>query len=88
MHLIIVDPFVMNAYAKKVDESGSIKFLTDGDASLVKELGMEFDTGAFGGVRAVRASYILDDGKFTHVNLEEGGSYAGPSKVDTVLGQL
>lgn len=78
----------MDAYAKKVDADGVIKFLTDGDAAFVKELGMEFDTGSFGGVRAVRGSFIVDDGKFTTVNLEDGGAYNGPSKVETVLGQL
>lgn len=84
----MADPFVMDVYAKKVDAGKTITFLTDGDASFIKDLGMEFDTGAFGGVRAVRASYIVDDGKFTHVNLEDGGAYNGPSKVDTVIGQL
>lgn len=78
----------MDAYKKKVDVDGSMKFLADGDASLVKELGIELDTGSFGGVRALRGSFIVDDGKFTHVNLENGGSFEGPSKVATVLGQL
>lgn len=78
----------MDAYKKKVDADQVMTFLADGDASLVKELGIGFDTGGFGGVRALRGSYIVDDGKFTTVNLEDGGSYDGPSKVATILSQL
>ena len=78
----------MNEYKKKVAPDGEIKFLTDGDASLTKELGIDFDTGAFGGVRMKRGSFIVNNGEFTHVNLEDGGAFEGPSKVSTVLGQL
>lgn len=86
--LSVNDPFVLDAYAKKLNAGDSITFLADGNAAIVKELGVDFDTGGFGGIRATRASYIVDDGVFTHVNMEEGGGYAGPSKVDTILAQL
>lgn len=82
------DPFVMEAFAKKVDAAGSIRFLADGDASLTKALGIELETGAFGGTRAIRGSFVVEDGVFTQVNLEDGGAFEGPSKVATVLNQL
>lgn len=87
--LSVNDPFVMDAYAKKMNAVEKMKFLGDGDASITKALGLEVDTGGFGGVRAKRGSYIVDDGVFTNVNVEpDGTGFAGPSKVETILSQL
>lgn len=86
--LCVNDPFVTDVYAKKMNAVGKITFLSDGDGSLTKSLGIGFDTGGFGGIRARRGSYIVDDGVFTHVNLENGGEYKGPSTPATVLEQL
>lgn len=86
--LLVNDPFVADVFAKKLDAVGKITFLADGDASLTKALGLEFDTGDFGGIRAKRGSYIVDDGVITHVNLESGGAFEGPGSAKTVLDQL
>lgn len=86
--LTVNDPFVAGAYAKKMNAVESVTMLCDGAAELVKKIGIDMDTGAFGGVRAKRGSFIVDDGVFTHVNLEDGGGFTGPSSAKTVLGQL
>jgi glutaredoxin/glutathione-dependent peroxiredoxin len=65
-----------------------ITFLADGNAAVTKALGLDFDTGGFGGVRAVRGSYIVEDGVFSHVNVEAGGAFEGPGSAETVLKQL
>lgn len=86
--LTVNDPFVAGAYAKKTNAVDSVTMLCDGSAELVKKVGIDFDAGAFGGVRAKRGSFIVDDAVFTHVNLEDGGGFTGPSSAKTVLDQL
>lgn len=86
--LAVNDPFVLKAFSDKTGATDKITMLGDGGAALVKKLGMEVDTGDFGGVRAKRGSFIVDDGVFTEVNLEEATGYDGPSKVETILAQL
>lgn len=86
--LSVNDPFVLKAFAEKTGAAGKITMLGDGDAELVKGLGIGFDTGSFGGWRARRMSMIVDDGVVTKLNLEDGGSFEGPSKVETILSQL
>lgn len=83
------DPFVMAAFEKAVHGTDKVRFVADGAAKFATACGIDIDTGAFGGVRAYRGSYVVDDGVFVEVNLEEGKtSYDGPSKPETVLGQL
>lgn len=60
--LTVNDPFVGGVFEKKLNAVGKITFLCDGDASVTKALGIDFDTGGFGGVRAKRGSFIVDDG--------------------------
>jgi glutaredoxin/glutathione-dependent peroxiredoxin len=86
--LTVNDPFVTSVFAKKLGAVDKITFLADGNAAVTKALGLDFDTGGFGGVRAVRGSYIVDDGVFSHVNVEAGGAFEGPGSAETVLKQL
>jgi glutaredoxin/glutathione-dependent peroxiredoxin len=86
--LLVNDPFVSGAFEKKLNAVDKITFLCDGDAAVTKALGIELDTGGFGGVRARRGSFIVEDGVFTHVNLEEGGGFEGAGSAKTVLAQL
>lgn len=60
--LTVNDPFVGNVFEKKLNAVGKITFLCDGDAAVTKALGIDFDTAGFGGVRAKRGSFIVDDG--------------------------
>lgn len=86
--IAVNDPFVMDVFKDAVDAGDQIKFLADGNATFTKAVGIDVDTGGFGGVRATRASFVVDDGVFTQVNMENGTSYEGPSKPETVIEQL
>lgn len=82
------DAFVMDAWMKMRNAEGKIMPLSDGDASLLKQMGLVFDTGKFGGVRGVRFSMIVKDGIVKKVNVEEGGKFTEKSTAETVLQQL
>lgn len=82
------DPFVMDVFEKAVQGTGKVRFVADGGAQLTKAIGIDIDTGNFGGTRSYRGCYLVEDGVFTQVNLEEGTSFEGPSKPDTLLAQL
>lgn len=87
--LAVNDPFVMDAFEKAVGGNGKVKFVADGGALLTKAIGIDIDTGGFGGVRAKRGGYLVDNGVFTQVNIEDDGTgYEGPSKPETLMGQL
>ena len=45
--------------------------LGDGDASFTKALGLEMDTGGFGGIRSQRYAMIIENGIVTKLNVEE-----------------
>ncbi|GGD59971.1 peroxiredoxin [Lacimicrobium alkaliphilum] len=82
----VSDAFVMEAWSKD-QNAGELLMLADGDASFAKALGMDMDTGAFGGVRSKRYSMLVVDGKVEKVNLEEPGKFE-VSDAQTMLEQL
>lgn len=86
--LSVNDPFVMAAFEKATNGTGKAKFVADGAAEFAKTVGIDIDTGSFGGIRAYRGGYLVEDGVFTQVNMEAGTGYEGPAKPDTLLGQL
>lgn len=63
------DAFVMKHWAD-TQNAQELLMLSDGDASFTKQLGLELDTGAFGGIRSKRYAMILDDGVVTHLHVE------------------
>lgn len=63
------DAFVMKAWGEQHNAS-EIMMLGDGQAAFAKALGVEFDTGSFGGVRSRRYSMLIDDGVVSQFNLE------------------
>ncbi|WP_018691475.1 peroxiredoxin [Algicola sagamiensis] len=64
------DAFVMSAWGES-QNAEEIMMLADGDASMTKALGVESDTGNFGGIRSQRYAMIIKDGIVTHFNLEK-----------------
>ncbi|WP_088329674.1 peroxiredoxin [Lacimicrobium sp. SS2-24] len=82
----VSDAFVMEAW-KKDQNADELLMLADGDASFAKALGMDMDTGAFGGIRSKRYSMLVVDGKVEKVNLEEPGKF-DVSDAQTMLEQL
>jgi peroxiredoxin len=82
------DAFVMDAWMKMRNAEGKVMPLSDGDASLLKQMGLIWDTGKFGGVRAMRFSMIVQDGVVKALNVEQGGAFTEKSAADTALVQL
>nr|WP_246454868.1 peroxiredoxin [Thalassotalea piscium] len=68
--LAVNDAFVMNAWGK-AQNAEHIMMLADGDGSYTKALGLEMETGAFGGLRSQRYSMVIDNGIVTHLNIEQ-----------------
>lgn len=64
------DAFVMQAWGEAQNAS-EILMLGDGDASFTKALGLEMDTGGFGGIRSQRYAMIIENGTVTKLNVEE-----------------
>lgn len=80
------DAFVMKAWGADHNAS-ELMMLGDGDASFTKALGLEMDTGAFGGTRSQRYAMVVENGVVTHLNVEEGGAFEA-SKAETILSAL
>ena len=80
------DAFVMKAWGQ-AQNVGDIRMLADGDGSFSKALGLELDTGGFGGLRSCRYAMIIRDGAVDKLNVEQGTDF-DVSKAETILSQL
>ncbi|HHX8265778.1 TPA: peroxiredoxin [Vibrio diabolicus] len=80
------DAFVMQAWGEAQNAS-EILMLGDGDASFTKALGLEMDTGGFGGIRSQRYAIIIENGIVTKLNVEEPKEFEA-SKAGTILAAL
>ena len=71
--LAVNDAFVMKAWGDAQGATGKVRMLADGSAVFTKALGLDQDLSAGGlGVRGKRFSMIVEDGKLTHLDVEEG----------------
>ena len=83
------DPFVMGAWRKASAASDKVTFLSDGNGEFASAIGMDMDMSVGGmGVRSKRYSMIVDDGRVTAINLEDGPGEATKSGAANILGQL
>mmetsp|Transcript_10218 Transcript_10218/g.31205 ORF Transcript_10218/g.31205 Transcript_10218/m.31205 type:complete len:183 (-) Transcript_10218:96-644(-) len=82
------DPFTLKAFLKTYKADDKIEVMADGDGSLTKQLGLEFDMGKMGGVRARRFSMLVDDGVVKAINIEEGGKLTDASTAEKLLEQI
>ncbi|EGR3109884.1 peroxiredoxin [Vibrio parahaemolyticus] len=80
------DAFVMNAWGEAQNAS-EILMLGDGDASFTKALGLEMDTGGFGGVRSQRYAMIIENRVVTTLNVEKPSEFE-VSNAETILAAL
>ena len=81
------DPFVMGAWGKS-QNAEHLLMAADGSAVFTKALGLELDLVARGlGVRSQRFSMIVDNGKITHLNVEDGPTFE-VSSAEKILEQL
>ena len=70
--LSVNDVFVMGAWGKEQGSEGEIVMLADGSGDFTKAAGMELDLTARGlGVRSQRYAMVVEDGKITHLAVEE-----------------
>ncbi|WP_299307459.1 peroxiredoxin [uncultured Croceicoccus sp.] len=81
------DAFVMGAWNER-DGSQDITMLADGNGEFAEALGLTMDGSGFGmGKRGQRWAMIVDDGKVTSLNVEEGGDFK-VSSAEHMLDQL
>ena len=86
--LSVNDVFVMGAWAKDQNVGESVLLLADGNGDFTKALGLELDGTKFGmGLRSQRYSMVIDNGKVTTLNVEEGGDFK-VSSADYMLAQV
>ncbi|HEX3350858.1 MAG TPA: peroxiredoxin [Acetobacteraceae bacterium] len=86
--MAVNDPFVLGAWAKDQGVDGKIVMLADGSGALTKALGLELDLMARGlGVRSQRFALIADQGKVTHLAVEQPGGF-DVSSAESVLAAL
>lgn len=70
------DPFVMLAWGKSQNIPDGLQMLADGNADLVRALGLEMDASAYGmGLRARRFALYVEDGVVKNVFVEAPGEY-------------
>lgn len=81
------DAFVMDAWGKSASADG-IDMVADGNGEFATAMGLELDaTGGGLGHRMQRFAMVVDDGKITHLNVEDPGAFE-VSSAEYVMGQL
>ena len=82
------DAFVMGAWGRDQKATGIVRMMADGNAAYSKALGLDADFSKHGmGTRSQRYSLLVEDGKVTQLNIEQGGKFE-VSNAETLLGQL
>jgi peroxiredoxin len=64
-----------------------IDMLADGDGSFTKALGLDKDTGSFGGTRSTRYAMVVDDNVVTGLFVEKDKEFS-VSRAESVLEKL
>ena len=68
----------------KAQNANEIIMLADGNAKLTAALGLELDGSGFGlGTRSQRFAMIVEGGKVTHLNIEEGAGISRKTRALT-----
>tara|TARA_B100000214_G_scaffold371886_1_gene349097 strand:+ start:502 stop:765 length:264 start_codon:yes stop_codon:yes gene_type:complete len=77
------DAFVMGAWGKAQNANEMI-MLADGNGELIAALSIELDGSRFGpGTRSQRFAMIVEGGKVTHLNIEEGAGISRKTRALT-----
>ena len=83
------DPHVMGAWAKATNGAGKIQYLSDGNATFTKAVGLDIDLAAGTmGVRSKRYSMLVEDGVVKELNIEDSPGQAVTSSAAPLLGPL
>ncbi len=81
------DAYVMGAWARDQKTGDKIRMLGDGNAEFAKAVGLTVDRTVAGmGIRSVRYSMLVKDGKVAALNVEAPGKFE-VSDADTLLAQ-
>lgn len=80
------DAFVMHAWGEAHNAS-EIMMLGDGDASFTRALGLDMETGHFGGVRSQRYAMVIENGVVRQLHVEEPKSFE-VSNAESLLATL
>ena len=84
--LSVNDAFVMRAWGE-AHNAEHITMLADGGAALTKALGLETETGDFGGTRSQRYAMVIDNGAVSMLNVEAPKTFE-VSKAEVILDAL
>lgn len=84
--LSVNDAFVMDAWGKAANAE-EIMMIADGNGTFAKDIGLDMDTGDFGGIRSVRYSMLVEDGVVTKLFVEDPGRFE-VSDAETMLNAL
>jgi len=86
--LSVNDPFVMKSWGKEQNAGDAVFLLPDGNATLTKALGLDFDGGGFGlGTRSQRYAAIIDNGAVKFLAVDKAGAFE-VSSAEAVLKAL
>ncbi|MGA9866220.1 MAG: peroxiredoxin [Acetobacteraceae bacterium] len=86
--IAVNDAFVMGAWGKGQGTDGKVVMLADGSGAFTKALGLELDLVSRGmGVRSQRYALIAENGKVTHLAVEQPGGF-DVSKAEAILAKL
>lgn len=86
MCISVNDAFVMSAWGE-AQNAENIRMLADGDGSYTKALGLEMETGHFGGIRSQRYAMVIDNGVVSSLHLEKPKEFE-VSKAEVILETL
>ena len=84
--LSVNDAFVMKAWGES-QNAENIMMLADGDGAFTKALGLDSNTGAFGGLRSQRYAMLVEDGVVTVLNVEAPKKFE-VSNAETMLAAI
>ncbi|HWA80332.1 MAG TPA: peroxiredoxin [Acetobacteraceae bacterium] len=86
--MAVNDAFVLGAWAKDQHVDGAVTMLADGSGALTRALGLELDLVARGlGIRSQRFALIAENGKVTHLAVEQPGGFE-VSSAEAILEHL
>lgn len=84
--LSVNDAFVMKAWGE-AQNAGEVMMLGDGDGAFTKAMGLDKETGSFGGVRSQRYAMLINDGKVTELLVEEPKTF-DVSRAEVILEKI
>lgn len=83
--IVTSDPFALDAWAREADPSGQVRFLSDGNLSFARAIGLtSYEPSLFIGERSARYVILTENGVITAVRVERSILDVGCTAVDTL----